>query len=180
MARTWSAPQTWSTGSTPGATEMNREVRDNLAYLSEPSYTLAYRTTQQSFTVSTDTTLSWEATETDVDNMWVVGSPTLFTIPSGWDGLWSCDASVVFASSGTTNATVVCYAWFRINGTTIIKSAYVMGNASIGATTVTLHRNYRFIAGDYVEVRFRSSANYDRINGTGIDASTFEMTWRGR
>jgi hypothetical protein len=62
-------------------------------------FTKVYRSTDQSIPNSADTSISFSTETTDTNNMWVVGSPTILTIP--YAGLYVFGGHLSYAANAT-------------------------------------------------------------------------------
>jgi hypothetical protein len=63
----WTTPITWS--GVPTVNQFNQQIRDNLNALYLPPSVRAYRSSTQTLTTATDTTILWDSEEWDNDGM---------------------------------------------------------------------------------------------------------------
>lgn len=181
MTRTYTLPQTWVTGSTPGATEMNREIRDNLQYAFQPAHASVYVSGDDVVgDISTNVAVDWTTVLQDADSMWSGGAATRLTVPTGWAGLWDIRAQVTLKDSSANADWVRLPITLRKNGTTFAKN-YAVGNSTeLAYVTTSASCHQRLAVGDYVDVLIGTSTafRYDTVYG-GKEFTFFEMTWRG-
>lgn len=107
-----------------------------------------WRTTGQSITNNTITTIVFDAEGYDTDGLWDPGAGDRFTIQT--PGVYSFKASMRFAAHATGYRQVT----FLVNGTTYITSETRMAvtTAAVG-TDVMVAADYKFAAADYVQVQ---------------------------
>jgi hypothetical protein len=113
------------------------------------SGTRVFRSTAQSIPASTATAISFDTERYDLDNVWVVGAPTRFTIAKA--GMYQLSGHLTFAAStsGTTRL-----ARIMLNGTTVLAEAGMVGAtlASV-AVQVNVATVQQLAVGDYVELQ---------------------------
>lgn len=178
---TFTTPQTWTDGSTPGATDLNREIRDNILSLAKLPMVDVYRSSDQTgLSTGADTLVNWSAVN-QLDNlsMWSGGSPSKLTVQAGWAGIYKVHSVISFSGgSGTTVATQ--YAYIRKNGSSIMHTSYTATVGGAGQFSVHLTKNLLMAVGDYVEIMARANATIGATtvtsNGVG---SVFEMEFVG-
>lgn len=102
----------------------------------------AYRTTGQTFAASTVTTVTWEATTYDPEDLWVAGSPSRITIEQ--DGRYRVHAQLSYNStSGQIQA--------RLNKNGTLHSVKG-GTATATSADIDITDEIDCVAGDYIEV----------------------------
>ena len=136
-----------------------------------------YKVNAQSVLNNTATLPAWDNDEFDTHDLWQPGTPSRFTIPTGYGGTYVLMFTGLFAA----NASGARTAWFRVNGdaTHRIGQVQVQTVASGGtgyATTATV----RLIPGDYVEVVIQQDSGAAlNLNGGAsarVSPSTFSIT----
>ena len=105
-----------------------------------------YMSAAQSIPDATSTTLSFDTVRSNVGAMWVVGSPTVFTIPVA--GRYAVGGWASWASNATGNRNL----WIRLNagGTFLARD---LRAATTSLTDQTLSTEWDFAAGDTVDIR---------------------------
>lgn len=120
----------------------------------------------QSIPTNSSTAITWGTEVSDPDG-WTAGGIALVTVPAGWDGVYTVNASASWATTGlgTTPATALL-----INGATVYSNN---GLAPYGIHTLSVAR--AFVAGDTIQfVVFQTSGAAVNVN------STMLIAWLGR
>lgn len=128
------------------AAEWNSNVRDAVNFLLNPDAAQSYQSAAQSIPNGADTAVALDTNEINVNGMWATGANTKFTAANA--GTYRCSGQVTF----TSNANGLREAFFRVNGSTVLKRpVYSPPNTNTFTATapaVRIHLN----AGDYVEL----------------------------
>lgn len=134
------------------------------------------RTTDQTIANNTLTAVSFDASGEafDPQGMWDSGSPTRLTIQKA--GLYMMTSNVDW----DPNATGVRLIAIRLNGSTILVSNAVVGNATTFANRQTASTLYSLAASDYIELVVQQISGGDLdINTLGGYAPTLTAHWVG-
>jgi hypothetical protein len=131
MAGLYTTPVTAVAGQNLSSANWNAGVRDSLEAVAKPFRAKVNRSAVQSIPSATSTDIIWQNEEYDDGNLWVVGAPTVFTIPANGAGLYRVTLNALFAINATGARQLV-----------IVKNAATLatfngaGNASwyVGAT----------------------------------------------
>lgn len=117
-------------------------------------HTEVKRTTVQTLTNDTETALSWEAEVYDTNDLWVVGSPTVFTVP--YAGRWLVYCHVEW----DTDADGYRMLMFRVNGGNLDETRVYLQPATTATilTGQTITSVLNLAANDTVSVRGRHTA----------------------
>lgn len=143
----WNSPVTWVDDTTPGAADLNAQVRDNLLYLYERTGRGARVYNNANITLSNGavTALTFNSERFDTDSFHSTSvNPSRLTIPV--TGLYLCGLHEQFATNGTGVRAVA----IRLNGTTNI-GVVEQVPAAAASTDLSLTTLYSFTAGDYIE-----------------------------
>lgn len=154
----WVQTNQWST--TSGVTGVNNLI--------VPPMVRATRSTNQSITGATETTVDWNAEDFDTDSMHDTSvNPSRITINTA--GIYLFTAGLNFGSS--TGATTQIF--LRHNGSTVFgRTIY-----DAAATATSVAAMYKCAVSDYVEVRVYIGTG----RNVGADAATyFSALWLGR
>lgn len=137
------------------------------------------RTSTQSIaTGASFTAISFDTEVFDQGNFWVVGSPTLFTIPE--TGMYIFGGNAIWAA----NATGTRELGFRLNGSTILLAVDQPPDPTNGGTTtIYAHAAYqsKLTAGDTLELVARQeSAGALLVNPEADDSIVFWIVYAGK
>jgi hypothetical protein len=142
------AGYTWTAGQIPTAAQLNANLRDYLAFLSNPPLFVADQTSAQSIPNTTFTPLTLATPATDTFTGWSSSTPSRYTCQAaGW---YSPGGVVGYAA----NATGFRIAVLRINGSTYVTDNQAeVGAAASGGTYVPISDRPIYLnANDYVEL----------------------------
>lgn len=147
----YSVPVTAVSAAKLTATQWNASVRDNILFLANPPACRVYRTTDQSLTDNTETTITFDAERFDPTGMHSTSSNT--------GRITFSDAGVYIVSFHGWLASGGDYAEvegrIRLNGSTVIALESRHMSTFNAPQTIMMHTIYKFAAGDYVEMRLR-------------------------
>lgn len=126
-------PPTAVAGFGLAASDWNTKVRDSLEDVAKPKRCKVNRNAVQSIPTGVSTAVNFTTEELDSDNMWVVSSPAIVTVPVA--GLYLC----VFTGQWSINAAGSRFFGVTKSGT-VIAAANGVGSAAwyIGATVTAL------------------------------------------
>ena len=130
-----------------------------------------YRSTNQTLTHNTATAISLDTEHYDASNLWVVGSPTKFTCPTGSDGVYTFKGQIALG----TGFQGVALLQLAKNGTVVKSNTYVGADLGSGTEYHSLTADIDLVAADYVEFKVTlvlaaGSGTFDVVGGT---ANTF-------
>jgi hypothetical protein len=136
--------------------------------------TIVRRTTSQSISNTTDTTISWDASTPFVDDVAGVfssGSPTIVTVPSGY-GKVRVSLTANWANSTTGTRRLL----LRLNGTVVCGHTKDAINEA-GSNTVSVW--IAVTPGDTIDARvYQDSGSSMNLSGTGFGgASEMQVEW---
>lgn len=125
----------------------------------------------ESIANSTNTNIPWDAEDYDTSSLWVIGSPTRFTIPSGWTKVL-VSAGVAFAADTTGRRLMEIIK----NGADFqgMPSMNVSA-ANSGATNLSVSAVVTVSATDYLEVRVNQTSG-GALNVLDNDRTFFTIT----
>jgi transcription elongation GreA/GreB family factor len=134
---------------------------------------LCYRSTTQSLTGSSTTTLSWDTEVSDTDGLWDAGAPTRFTIQH---------AGVYIAGGGiniegiTTSPRLVLTVY--VNGSNAKASQGMRAENDVGyPTTLNVTTGHMVLAvNDYVEIKLYNSGS-DTLTASAATANNYGMNF---
>lgn len=171
----YQTPRTWAAGEYPTAAYLNQDLRDNVSWLASPLACKVHRgSSAKSIANNTQTAIDFTTELYDIGNLWVVGSPTRLTVPSGGAGLFHIFGNVRFAANATGTRAVN----ILLNGTTLL--AEDERAASAAAITMCVATDHKLVAGDYVEIRaFQTSGGALNADATIPVYPHFGMRWVG-
>lgn len=139
-----------------------------------------YRSTALDVSAATWTATTFNAERFDTDGMWVVGSPTRLTVPTGGGGLYLIGANVAFLTGITANAASVVGVRIVLNGATTIALDLRNHYRAVAVDlTISLSTLYALSATDYVEVGVYTSQDVDIASG-GNYSPEFWAIWQRR
>lgn len=167
----WSSPKTWAAGAVT-ATEMNTELRDNLAWLKaaltthgitsdstvgallSARYGASMTKTSQSVADATDVAIQFDAANEEWDDAAFHNdtAKARFTIPA--DGTYALSAWAQFEANGTGRREV----WFEKNGTDAYNTIRLPTTGSVASTNLYVAVEVECVAGNYFILRCRQSS----------------------
>lgn len=71
-----------------------QQQSDALTWITARKGVRLRRNANQSVLNTTTTDISWDTEDEDTDGLWVIGTPTVITVPSGMGGLWIAAATI--------------------------------------------------------------------------------------
>jgi hypothetical protein len=156
---------TWQTGEQVTVAKLNEYLRDAMGFVADPPR-CSVRVTAQTIGTVSETSLSWDTENYDTDGMFAVGTPTRVTIvtPGRYDILLNI-------SIGGGAFLERCVAYIRVNGATYIAECGERKRAAgwPSASQFPILTEYRFVAGDYIEVRvYQENAGNEPCTATLI------------
>ncbi len=174
-----STPTTWVDGSTPGATDLNVQIRDNMTAQQHPPVVHAIRTTAvTSIDLSGFTNMTWASVPTDTVGMWSAGTPSRFTCQTGWDGQYFFNWQMEFADNDSP-ADIIFYTFLSLNG-----SIFAFQNSGVvqgGGRTTSLSAGVSMVAGDYIIASVRVTAgSTDSFITADPDGNFFDGFYLGK
>jgi len=120
-------------------------------------------------TTGVEKTIDWDASDYDVGDLWVIGSPSKLTVPE--DGLYVLFAQIAFAA----NATGYRQIFIRNQGGSVIShSRHATPVTGVGAT-ITTYTEFELAAGDWfaVSAQQNSGGNLNVLGGSSGLSSHF-------
>ena len=168
----YTTPKTWAVGEVVTASNMNTNVRDNVAWLHGPPTCRAYNSANISINNDTLTALTFNSERWDTDDIHSVLSNT---------GRLTCKTAGVYTIYGTvrfaTNDVGQRAVQVRLNGTTFIGGDTRVDATSAGGTRLTAFIEYKLAATDYVElVVYQNSGGALNVVAEGNYSPEFGMT----
>lgn len=128
----------------------------------------AYRSSAQSIATGTWDSASFDVERYDNDGIWVIGSPTRFTIQEA--GIYLLWGQVAFSVNATGQRGVR----LRVNGATIAASIQTNTNAT-DTTQIVCSSPWQMAAADYMEVQvFQASGGALNLAASGATNSATE------
>lgn len=161
-----------ATGGVPPAS-WGDAVRDGIVWLAGDAasggpkpMTTAYNSAAQSIATATATALTMDSERYDVGGCHSTSSNTSrLTVPSGAGGVYAIGASVKWTNSSTSGFRQLA---LRLNGATTI--AVIEGDGTTNETALTISKDYKLSATDYVEaVVYQTSGGLLSTGSTGTE-----------
>lgn len=172
----YSTPSTFVAGNVLTASQLNTNLRDNIAWIATDSPAArAYKSSAFSHT-STGNALSITLDSERFDNAAVhdtSSNTSRMTIPASSGGKYLCGGSVEFAANATGHRVLSMY----VNATTYTATQTVPA-ISGSVVTIAICTVWSFAAADYAEMQaFQNSGGNLNVNATSSYSPEFWVQW---
>ena len=117
-----------------------------------------YRATDQTIATDTQTPLSFSAERYDNGGFWVVGAPTLLTIPTGLGGYYLVHGNFQISPSGQTLMRQLLIVLNELTAIAVDRIGVSGGTTNLGSVALQASVVWRFAAGDFVTLTVEQSS----------------------